>query len=95
MNPPSSDIKIQSLFLRAIAEKSQRKTATEIGVHESALSRWFAGDGGLKFEQVCRLMASLDIQPEYLGDGEVTTIKADVLTALKRLAKAALDGDDL
>ena len=95
MNPPSSEIKIQSLFLRAIAEKSQRKTATEIGVHESALSRWFAGDGGLKFEQVCRLMAALAIQPEYLGDGEVTTIKADVLTALKRLAKAALDGDGL
>ncbi|MEB8534716.1 helix-turn-helix transcriptional regulator [Acidithiobacillus ferriphilus] len=95
MNPPSSEIKIQSLFLRAIAHKGQRKTATEIGVHESALSRWFAGDGGLKFEQVCRLMAALEIQPEYLGDGEVTTIKADVLTALKRLAKAALDGDGL
>ena len=89
----SSEIKIQSLFLRAIAEKTQRKTATEIGVHESALSRWFAGDGGLKFEQVCRLMAALDIQPEYLGDGEVTTIKADVLASLKRLVKAGMDGD--
>jgi transcriptional regulator with XRE-family HTH domain len=93
MNPPSSEIKIQSLFLRAIAEKTQRKTAENIGVHESALSRWFAGDGGLKFEQVCRLMAALDIQPEYLGDGEVTTIKADVLASLKRLVKAGLDGD--
>ncbi len=93
MNQPSSEIKIQSLFLRAIAEKGQRKTATEIGVHESALSRWFAGDGGLKFEQVCRLMAALDIQPEYLGDGEVTTIKADVLASLKRLVKAGMDGD--
>ncbi len=93
MNPPSSDIKIQSLFLRAIAHKGQRKTAEEIGVHESALSRWFAGDGGLKFEQVCRLMAALDIQPEYLGDGEVTTIKADVLVSLKRLVKAAMDGE--
>jgi transcriptional regulator with XRE-family HTH domain len=93
MNPPSSEIKIQSLFLRAIAEKTQRKTATEIGVHESALSRWFAGDGGLKFEQVCRLMTALDIQPEYLGDGEVTIIKADVLASLKRLVKAGMDGE--
>ncbi|MGE4529792.1 MAG: helix-turn-helix domain-containing protein [Acidithiobacillus sp.] len=93
MNPPSSEIKIQTLFLRAIAQKGQRKTAEEIGVHESALSRWFAGDGGLKLDQVCRLMAALNIEPEYLGDGEVVTIKAEVLISLKRLVKAAMDGE--
>lgn len=93
MNPPSSDIKIQSLFLRAIAQKSQRKTAENIGVHESALSRWLAGEGGLKFDQVCRLMTALNIEPEYLGDGDVITIKAEVLASLKRLVKAAMDGE--
>lgn len=93
MNPPSSEIKIQTLFLRAIAQKGQRKAAEEIGVHESALSRWFAGDGGLKLDQVCRLMAALNIEPEYLGDGEVVTIKAEVLISLKRLVKAAMDGE--
>ncbi|MDD5279528.1 helix-turn-helix transcriptional regulator [Acidithiobacillus sp.] len=93
MNPLSSDIKIQSLFLRAIAQKSQRKTAENIGVHESALSRWLAGEGGLKFDQVCRLMTALNIEPEYLGDGDVITIKTEVLVSLKRLVKAAMDGE--
>ncbi|OFC49196.1 transcriptional regulator [Acidithiobacillus caldus] len=88
---PSPSQKMQSLILRSLAQKGQRKAAEAIGVHESALSRFVAGDGGLKFEQICDLFSYLDIHPEYLGDGEKTTIKAENLRALRILARAAME----
>ncbi|MGE0049445.1 MAG: CII family transcriptional regulator [Acidithiobacillus sp.] len=83
--------KIQSLILREVAHKGQRPTAEAIGIHESALSRFLAGDGGLKLDQICRLFVALDIEPEYLGDGEVTRIKAEHLQALRILARVATE----
>lgn len=88
---PNASQRMQSLILRAIAQKGQRQSADAIGVHESALSRFLAGDGGLKLGQLCELFSYLEIQPEYLGDGEKTTIKAEHLKALRILARAAMD----
>ena len=82
---------MQSLILRAIAQKGQRQSADAIGIHESALSRFLAGEGGLKMDQICDLFAFLEIQPEYLGDGETTVIKAEHLRALRVLARVAMD----
>lgn len=90
MEIPSSH-KMQSLILRAMAQKGQRAAADAIGIQESAMSRFLAGDGGLKINQICDLFAFLDIQPEYLGDGEKTTIKAENLKALRILARAAME----
>lgn len=90
MDAPATH-KIQSMLLRAIAQKGQRHTAESIGVHESALSRFLAGDGGLKLDQICRLFVFLGIEPEYVGDGETTVIKAEHLRALRVLARAAME----
>jgi hypothetical protein len=90
MEPPATH-KIQSLILRAVAQKGQRRTAESIEVHESALSRFLAGEGGLKLDQICRLFVFLEIQPEYLGDGETTVIKAEHLRALRVLARVAME----
>jgi len=81
------------MILRAIAQKGQRSSAEAIGVHESALSRFLSGEGGLKMEQICDLFAFLEIQPEYLGDGETTVVKSDYLRALRVLARAAIEED--
>lgn len=92
MNSPElSEHKIQSLILRGVARNGQRKTAEAIGVHESVLSRFLAGEGGLKMDQICKLFVELEIEPEYTGDGETTVIKAEHLRALRVLARAAME----
>lgn len=45
----------------------------------------------LCMDQICRLFVFLGIEPEYVGDGETTVIKAEHLRALRVLARAAME----
>ena len=91
MTTPDPAFKIQSLILRRLAQEGQRRTADAIGVNDSQLSRFTGGDAGLKFDQLCQMLAELGLTVVQSAGGETVTITAEKYNALRVLAREGLE----
>lgn len=80
---------IESLVLRALAEKGQSSASSTTGVSETKISRW-KQDGGLSLAEVSALLSALGLALIDTTTVEVVTVAREELDALRVLARRAL-----
>lgn len=68
---------IHSSILRAVAEAKQSACAKALGVSEGQVSKLIAGDNGMRLDQLCGLLAFLNLGINGAAGGLVTVSKTD------------------
>jgi len=80
---PSNDTKaetarkIHSSILRAVADATQKGCADSLDMSEGNFSKWLAGDTGIRIENLCDLLAFLNLGLTGSAGGLVTVRKSD------------------
>lgn len=81
--------KNQSDILRAAGAITYTKVADAVGVAPSTITRFFNGEGGMKFEDVLTLLTVCNLRV-VAEEGDVVTIAKDKAKSLHMLAMAGL-----
>ena len=80
---PSNDTKaetarqIHSSILRAVADATQKACSDSLDMSEGNFSKWLAGDTGIRIENLCELLAFLNLGLTGSAGGLVTVSKSD------------------
>lgn len=81
---------IETMILRALAERTQSAVAESADVSATRLSRWKSGEGGMDLREVAAILGALGLQLVATGHSEAVTIPREDYDALRTLARRAL-----